>query len=340
VLSVLVNLITRKQRPSLDRLLEDADEKLAGIPGLVAPAENASPRTSFDAPDVPLEEVSMMNVKGRDRLRVMRRALPLFVDMKRGASLCEEPPPPPAAPADEALWEELQQQAKAWGAKDISYVDVPRDAIFQNKGVPLPHALVFTVEMDKDPIDTAPSLECQLEVMSGYGQLASIARRLSVFLRRRGFAAYPGTALGGVTDYPLLAELAGLGAIGYHGLLISPGEGARLRICTVYTDLANLPRRPRNEHAWVRDFCAMCRRCVRSCPADAIYEQPRPRGNSGRQCIDQGACRSYFTRNFGCAVCVKVCPFSQKGYDKVHEAFKGNPNAPRFDIDPVDDVAP
>ena len=115
-------------------------------------------------------------------------------------------------------------------------------------------------------------------------------------------------------------------------------EGARLRINTIYTNITNLPIKTENEHQWVRDFCAMCKKCVRSCPVDAIFEQPQARGDGGMQCIDHDACRDYFDQHFGCAVCLKVCPFSQIGYDKVHARFKGNNDAPQFRIpvNPVD----
>jgi len=129
-----------------------------------------------------------------------------------------------------------------------------------------------------------------------------------------------------------LGELAGLGAIGYHGLLITPGQGARLRINTIYTNISNLPLTTTNEHGWVRDFCAMCRKCVRSCPVDAIYDQPQPRGDGGMQCIEHHTCREYFTQHYGCAVCLAVCPFSQVGYDAVKTRFKGNLTAPKFQI--------
>lgn len=74
----------------------------------------------------------------------------------------------------------------------------------------------------------------------------------------------------------------------------------------------------------MRDFCAMCRKCVRQCPAEAIYHEPQPRGDGGMQCIDHAACRDYFTSNYGCAVCLAVCPFSHSGYDTVKARFKGN----------------
>ncbi|MCB0251932.1 MAG: 4Fe-4S binding protein, partial [Anaerolineae bacterium] len=209
---------------------------------------------------------------------------------------------------------------------------VPQNAIFATKRLPCRYAIVITVEMDKAAIDMAPSFETFLEVAKGYRRLAAISNWVARRLRRAGFAGYPGTALGGLTDYPHLAELAGLGAIGYHGLLISPDGGARLRINTIYTNIENLPLAPLGDHAWVRDFCSRCRRCVRECPVDAIYDQPRPRADGGMRCIEHDTCREYFDRNFGCAVCLAVCPFSVKGYASIKSRFMGNPDAPRFTI--------
>jgi epoxyqueuosine reductase QueG len=115
-------------------------------------------------------------------------------------------------------------------------------------------------------------------------------------------------------------------------MVISPGEGTRLRINTIYTNIENLPIQETNEHLWLRDFCAMCKKCVRSCPVDAIFDVPQPRGDGGMQCIDHADCREYFSRNFGCAICLAVCPFSQVGYKVIKSRFKGNPDAPKFII--------
>jgi epoxyqueuosine reductase len=76
----------------------------------------------------------------------------------------------------------------------------------------------------------------------------------------------------------------------------------------------------------------MCKKCIRKCPVQAIYGQPRPRGDGGMQCIDHAFCRDYFNTNFGCAVCLASCPFSDAGYDIVKSRFKGNPIAPQFRI--------
>jgi ferredoxin len=321
--------------PSLDAVLDSADRHIHELDNLVLPAPTSKPRTRFDT-NLPRQRVSMANFTAGQRLRAARRAVPLFRNMSAGAKLYRKRFPASSDRATPALLRDFETLARSMGARDIGYVEVPNYAIFQRKGIPCRFAIVFTVEMQQEPIETAPSFECQLEVMDGYKRMSRIAMRLTHYLRTAGYEAYPGTALGGVTDYVHLGELAGLGAIGYHGLLITPGEGARLRINTIYTNIANLPTLEatgrKNEHLWVRDFCAMCRKCIRSCPVQAIYETPRARGDGGMQSIDHGTCRDYFASNFGCGVCLAVCPFSHSGYSTVKERFKGNERAPQFRI--------
>lgn len=341
MIKALTNVLLRRHDddapgPSLDAILVQADKKLENFTYLHPPSPISRPRTPFDG-EIPAKEMTMANLSTKDKLKVIPRALPLMANIQLGARMYDGKFQPTETEATPAFLAEFEALARQLGAKDIGYVKVPDYAIFQGKGLPCEYAIVFTVEMDKEPIDTAPSLEAQLEVMDGYKSMAAISKKLAQTLRKAGFDGYPGTALGGITDYPLLAELAGLGAIGYHGLLITPGEGARLRINTIYTNITNLPtldaKAEENEHLWVRDFCAMCKKCIRKCPVDAIYDEPIPRGdNGGMQTIDHDACRGYFQRNFGCGICLAVCPFSQVGYEKVEANFKGNPDAPQFRI--------
>lgn len=325
-----------KQGPSLDTMLEHFDQELANFDQLVEPAPVSKPRTPFDG-DTPRERQSVAQMTGKQRMSVLPIMLPLMWQMKKSSKLYDGKFVPAQNTADPRFIAELEKIAFDMGATAVKYVKVPRSAIFEHKGIPHQYAIVFTVRMDKENMSTAPSFEAFREVAKGYKNLAVISNRMSSFMRQHGFAAYPGTALGGLTDYCHIAELAGLGAIGYHGLLISPDDGALLRINTIYTNITNLPLETENEHLWVRDFCAMCRKCIRKCPVDAIYETPQPRGDGGMQCIDHDACRSYFSENFGCAICLAECPFSQVGYEKVKSRFKGNPGAPQFQI-PVESI--
>jgi ferredoxin len=264
--------------------------------------------------------------------------LPLVFKMRQGSKLYDGTFQPTAETATPEFIEEIEKLARQGGARDIRYIKVPRNAIFQGKGLPYQYGIIFTVEMDKENMSTAPSFDAFLEVAKGYKRMAVISYKIAKLMRKNGFAAYPGTALGGVTDYTYLSELADLGAVGYHGLLITPDEGARVRINTIYTNIKNLPVFDQNEngHLWVRDFCAMCKKCIRECPPKAIFDQPVPRGDGGFQTIDHAACRDYFNQYQGCAICLASCPFSQKGYEKIKSSFKGNPKSPQFRITPIE----
>ncbi|MEL6403742.1 MAG: 4Fe-4S binding protein [Chloroflexota bacterium] len=328
----------KAEAPSMDGILESMDKHLDKVHTLIEPTPESKPRTPFNS-GLPASEMSLMNITPRQRIQFISRAIPLVINMMRASRMYGSQEPASQTHATPEFLEELESMAYEAGVKDIAYVEVPRYAIFEGKGIPAKYAIVYTVEMDKAPIDTSPSFDSQYEVIRGYKNMAVIGNKLAKHMHKAGFEAYPGTALGGLTDYVHLAEIAGLGAIGYHGLLISPTEGARLRINTIYINIENLPlsKAEDNEHLWVRDFCAMCKKCVRQCPVDAIYEEPKSRGDGGMQTIEHATCRDYFTKNFGCAVCLKVCPFSQVGYDKVQARFKGNPDAPQFMI-PVDAI--
>ena len=329
----IFSLVSDGNGPSLDTMLAQFDKELENFSSLVQPAPESKPRTPFDSPHIETNKFDMIS-KPSNAFRALPVMLPLVYLMRRSAKMYDGTFQPTSQEATPEFINQLENSARAGGAKDIRYIKVPNNAIFRDKGLPYRYAIVFTVEMDKDNMSTAPSFEAFLEVAKGYKRLAVISSKLAKLMRRNGFAAYPGTALGGITDYVYLAELAGLGASGYHGLLITPHEGARVRINTVYTNITNLPVESdgENEHLWVRDFCAMCKKCIRECPVDAIYPQPVPRGDGGMQAIDHASCRDYFNANMGCGICLAMCPFSQAGYAEVKSRFKGNPKAPQFRI--------
>lgn len=328
----MISLLVSRRRVSLDGVLAAADAHGPGSPDPVHAHPAAPPRTRFDS-DTPGLRPSLTTLGPRDRWRAARRMVPFLADLARGSRMLDRPVAATARTLAPEQLAELERVARALGARDVAYVRVPDTAVFQ--GTPIPHdrAIVFSVEMDREPIATVPSFDAQIEVIDGYRRLARIANAVAGFLRGQGVAAFPGTALGGTSDYVQLGELAGLGAIGYHGLLITPGEGARVRLGVVYADLDGLPERGDNPHAWVRDFCAMCRKCVRGCPVGAIYDAPQAREANRFQTIDHDACRDYFLEHFGCGVCLAVCPFSEAGYEAIRERFRGNPNAPRFELE-------
>lgn len=181
------------------------------------------------------------------------------------------------------------------------------------KPVTLDHtfAVAFTVEMQKDMIDSAPFGPTVMESAQQYLSSGTVAVQIAEFIRNFG---YPARAhIDG--DYrvvcPLVARDAGLGEIGRMGLLMTPKLGPRVRIAVVTTDMPLVPDRRRYEPSTL-EFCGICKKCADVCPGRAI-----PLGARGeiegacRWQINSEACFTYWcVIGTDCARCVKACPYS------------------------------
>ncbi|MEA2026012.1 MAG: reductive dehalogenase domain-containing protein [Chloroflexota bacterium] len=201
---------------------------------------------------------------------------------------------------------ELEAFMRSVGVGTFGYTSVPRNLVFEGKAVLHSNAIVLTMEMDKERMDTSPSPDSAVMVLETYDQLGIMANRIARYLRQHGYSAHAGHPLDGLTLYPPLAQAAGLGWLGMHGLLITPEFGPRVRIAAVFTSIEDLPDTATDEHAWIDDFCRECAKCVRQCPPDAIRTEPI-RFESGRvSCVDPERCLPYFVRNNGCSICIAV----------------------------------
>jgi len=198
--------------------------------------------------------------------------------------------------------------------------------IFSDKKLLFNQAIVLLMEMRKGDIQTAPSRKANREIFRTYYSLGKAANLITEFLKEKGYKAEACPALGGEVNYPLLAEEAGLGKIGKHGLLITPEFGPSLRIAAVYTELTNLPVSDRNPHLWVGDFCRNCMLCVKSCPAGAIYSDPKIFKDQTEQHIDYQKCAVPFSNNHACTICIRDCIFFKTDYSRIKKSFlKTNP---------------
>jgi epoxyqueuosine reductase QueG len=198
---------------------------------------------------------------------------------------------------------------------------VTPDNVYADKEVPYRYAIVVAIGMDEDKIAEAPSIEFGLETAYKTGALGLLVNRLCDKIEEMGLDAVPGPAIGGAVDYPSLAWMAGMGEYGRHGMLISPLNGACQRIAAVFTNLV-LPVEKSNPHRWVRDFCASCGKCIRACPCGAIREDALPTKAGHYSCVETGKCLFYLVTHFGCSICIKECPFTTAGYDRIKAAFE------------------
>lgn len=218
---------------------------------------------------------------------------------------------------------ELEAYARSLGITSIGYTRVNPRYIFNGFQILFPHAIVFTMEMDREKIRQAPAIPSFIEIFRTYTQLGVIVNQIAGFLRQRGYNAQAGPAIGGDVNYIPLAIDAGLGAVGKNGLLVSPANGPRLRLAAVYTDIENLPFAEANPHAWVRDYCESCNNCVDKCPAGAIYRETKQHPQGGPVFIDHTLCADPFSNDNGCTLCIKYCPFSYGDYEQIKARFEG-----------------
>lgn len=213
------------------------------------------------------------------------------------------------------------EKGKDLGIISMGFTKIEQEDIFEGYGILYPYAIVFSIEMDKDKINTAPSFDALETVQDTYAETAIVANRLTKFIKEMGFAAHAGPGLGGLTIYPVLAYKAGIGAFGRHGLIITPEAGPRQRLAVVYTNIENLPFSNENPHRWIEEFCSKCGKCIKKCPSCAIHEKPIKTNGNHIEYIDNDLCVDYFSKNYGCSVCIKECPFNQLGYDKIKNSF-------------------
>ncbi len=239
----------------------------------------------------------------------------LLEDMRR---LCEGLPSTEESVIDPSeASKAIKNIAIHYGALDASIVKLGLNDFYCNRGrlpesygdkvdTGLNNALVFVVKMDKDCVNAAPSIAESVETSRAYVEAAVIALQISYMMRKMGYNAR--CHIDGNYLLPLIpaAVKAGLGGIGRHGLLISRANGAFVRIGAVTTDMP-LEFDERDSLDITR-FCRICRRCIKTCPAQTISDSQV----SEDWHINQEQCYGRW-RHFGtdCGICISTCPIGQ-----------------------------
>jgi epoxyqueuosine reductase len=285
--------------------MEDA---LAARPDVVSAAPDSPARFEI------LAEAMKRGHRPPRSLRAMPHMRASVLGIHRSLRTLDENPSQPKTRIPEPELSGLEAYARSQGVDDVGYARLHQTLVFQRKAVLHRSAIVLTMEMDRDRIDTSPSELSFIEVHQTYHHLGRAANRIAAWLRDKGYSAHAGHPLMGLALYPPLAQQAGLGWRGLHGLLITPRFGPRVRLAAVFTNIENLPHGRENPLAWIEEYCDLCKLCVKECPPQAIHERPVAHANGLVTCAEDDKCFPYFAENYGCSICIRVCPFHSQEY--------------------------
>ena len=212
----------------------------------------------------------------------------------------------------------IKKLAKHYGALDVGTSIVDDEFFYSKRGrhpevygqnvdESLKTAIVYSVKMEQDLINTAPNASSCLEASKAYVDAAMIGMQISYMIRNLGYNArchMDGNYLLRATP---LAEKAGIGQVGRNGVLITKSNGCFARLGVVTTDM-NIVLDNKRDYGIV-EFCKLCKMCVKTCPGKTITDSDDEKD----WYIDQQKCYSVW-RNVGtdCGVCLSSCPIGQE----------------------------
>jgi epoxyqueuosine reductase len=218
---------------------------------------------------------------------------------------------------------QLKETAKIYGANLVGISELDHRWLYSydmdGNPIEIPleykYAVVIAIKMDRTAINTSPNFSSCTATGIGYSRMAFCIACLSEFIRNLGYKAIP---MGNDTALSIpLAIDAGLGALGRHGLLITPEYGTCVRICKLFTDLPLLPDKPLKTD--IPDFCRRCDKCAIACKVNAISKDKDPSFNIAcksnnpgilRWAVNHDKCYSFWIENGGdCSNCIAACPF-------------------------------
>src|SRR5271157_1177753 len=206
------------------------------------------------------------------------------------------------------FWEEFERVAKDLGVDLVGYTPVDENFVFKDLQVFGKNGIILAMELQWDQIKTAPGYKCGMEAFRVYQALGDIVLKMTAYLQERGYKAEAHVPFGGKLLYGPHAVAAGLGVVGWLGLILTPEFGPRQRFGMITTD-ADIPLdHPARDLDKVNNACDKCSACALNCPAalPEPVEQVPASGIITR--IDRTACEDQIVDHNYCSVCLKVCP--------------------------------
>jgi len=208
--------------------------------------------------------------------------------------------------------EAIKTMAKELGADIVGIAKYMPSIMYQDVKIQDHKTVIVFGKAMKYDLMVDIGAESQEEVHRVYFELDEIGVRLSQRIGAMGFNArtHPNTG-----DFPLPAYgyLAGLGEVAKHGCLVSPELGSSFRLSAISTDMPLDVDGPKDYG--MDELCMNCTICERFCPGEAILPEKRQVAGVVRWHVDSDKCQPYFSRLYGCKVCLSVCPLTARAPD-------------------------
>jgi len=185
------------------------------------------------------------------------------------------------------------------------------------------YGIALTVEMDESMINAAPKGSAVMESAEKYLKSGVPAVQLATFLREMGYDAKAHIDGNYELICPLVARDAALGEIGRMGLLMTPGQGPRVRIAVVTTNAPLVLSKPASIAYSMNEFCTYCKKCAAVCPGQAIsFDERKVHDGVLRWKINSESCFTYWqTAGTDCGRCMAVCPYAHAN-NLLHNAVR------------------
>ena len=210
-----------------------------------------------------------------------------------------------------AMAASVKARARHFGAGIVGIAPFTDDAQFAGRDIKYRYAICLGFPMDQRDMQYVPQKRAGIEVMRAYVRSTKTAVDLARYIRSLGWPARAyGLNCNDILQVPLSIN-AGLGQLGKHGSVISKEYGSNFRLSTVLTDLPLACDEPVD--IGVDDLCLSCRRCTTDCPPGAIFDEKKTVRGTDKWYVDFDKCVPYFTKTFGCGICIEVCPWSDPG---------------------------
>jgi len=212
--------------------------------------------------------------------------------------------------------EKIKNLAEKLGITTFGVTTLDPQYVFEGRDFSYTNAICLGMPMDRKEMTHVTQLRGSLEIQETYRRVGHAAVSLAKYIRRMG---WPARAIAGMEATDLLhiplAVKAGIGQLGKHGSLINMDIGSNFRLSTVLTDLPLKLDSPVD--IGVDDFCTNCQICNKACPAGAISSKKQWVRGTKRWYVDFDKCVPYFCANYGCGICIEVCPWSEAGRGKL-----------------------